>query len=193
VNESLGRITGWIKAHPALAVGILLVLGVVGYYLYKHGVGSSSGASSTVSSDTGTTSGGAGAALSTLPTTSSFTTTTYTTTPKKTQTQTQTQDQSSSSSSSSTQQAGVLPPNWANTENAMLNSQFGANTLANQNNPYVVVSQANPQGSTPASQLTTVENQYGGVSYQNNALPSPSPSPAAQSYIITKHAGGGGA
>ena len=66
MNESLKRITEWAKAHPALAVGIVAVLVVVGYLVYKK-IGTSGTAVTTPADTSGVTTGGGGGA-STVPT-----------------------------------------------------------------------------------------------------------------------------
>ena len=66
MNESFKRITEWAKAHPALAVGIVAVLVVVGYLVYKK-VGTSGSAVTTPADSSGVTTGGGGGDAS-LPT-----------------------------------------------------------------------------------------------------------------------------
>jgi hypothetical protein len=61
MNESLKRISDWAKSHPALAIGILVALVLVGYLVYKNspaGGGLSAGGAESDSS--GLTMGGGG-------------------------------------------------------------------------------------------------------------------------------------
>jgi hypothetical protein len=60
MGESFQRIVAWAKAHPALSVGIVAALGVIGYLIYKHVPTGSSLPANTA--DTGLTTGGGGSA-----------------------------------------------------------------------------------------------------------------------------------
>jgi hypothetical protein len=66
MNESFQRITAWAKAHPALSVGIVAALVLVGYLVYKRGGFSLSTTGAEVYSSGLTTGGGGGAALEDL-------------------------------------------------------------------------------------------------------------------------------
>jgi hypothetical protein len=59
MNESLQRITAWAKAHPALSIGIVAVLVLVGYLVSKR-VGTSGGLAASGSDNSGLTTGGGG-------------------------------------------------------------------------------------------------------------------------------------
>ena len=70
MKESIERITVWAKAHPALAVGIVAILIVIGYLIYKKTGGTAVTTPTGAAADTsGASSGGGGASpdLSTTP------------------------------------------------------------------------------------------------------------------------------
>jgi len=60
MNESFERIKTWAKAHPALAVGVLVALVVIGYLAYKKMGTSSGGGLAATGEESGLTSGGGG-------------------------------------------------------------------------------------------------------------------------------------
>jgi len=60
MNESFERIKTWAKAHPALAIGVLVALVVIGYLAYKKMGTSSGGGLAATGEESGLTSGGGG-------------------------------------------------------------------------------------------------------------------------------------